>query len=207
MKKVVGFENWYSVTDDGHIFSHHRDVWLKPFKVGAGYHRVGLYYLGKTHNRYVHRIVAEAFIGPSNGREINHKNGDKTDNRVENLEWVTRSQNNQHKHYELGHAIKPVTATCLTTGNVRLYASVEKTKVDGFEPKHVSAICLGKRKMHKGWTFEFTSPPAQRKPLTDEAIATVYWGATGQSLRPQDNVLAHNFARSIEAAHGIKENT
>lgn len=167
MKKVVGFENWYSVTDNGHIFSHHRDVWLKPSKVGAGYHRVGLYYLGKTHNRYVHRIVAEAFIGPSNGREINHKNGEKTDNRVENLEWVTRSQNNQHKHYELGHAIKPVTATCMTTSNVRLYASVEKTKVDGFEPKHVSAICLGKRKMHKGWTFEFTSPPA-RKPLTHE---------------------------------------
>jgi hypothetical protein len=55
--------------------------------------------------------------------------------------------------------------------------------------------------------LKLTSPPAQRKPLTDEAIATVYWGATGQSLRPQDNVLAHNFARSIEAAHGIKENT
>ena len=55
--------------------------------------------------------------------------------------------------------------------------------------------------------YSYTSPPAQRKPLTDEAIATVYWGATGQSLRPQDNVLAHNFARSIEAAHGIKENT
>ena len=48
----------------------------------------------------------------------------------------------------------------------------------------------------------YTTPP-QRKPLTDEAIATVYWGATGQSLRPQDNVLAHNFARAIEAAHGI----
>ena len=58
---------------------------------------------------------------------------------------------------------EPVTATCLTTGNIRLYASVEKTKIDGFEPKHVSAICLGKRKMHKGYTFEFTpSPPAQR---------------------------------------------
>ena len=49
---------------------------------------------------------------------------------------------------------------------------------------------------------ELCTPPAQRKPLTDEAIATVYWGATGQSLRPQDNVLAHNFARAIEAAHG-----
>lgn len=49
----------------------------------------------------------------------------------------------------------------------------------------------------------YTSPPS-RQPLTDEAIATVYWGVTGQSLRPQDNVLAHNFARAIEAAHGIK---
>ena len=48
-------------------------------------------------------------------------------------------------------------------------------------------------------------PQPQREPLTDEAIATVYWGATGQSLRPQDNVLAHKFAKAIEAAHGIKE--
>jgi transposase len=47
--------------------------------------------------------------------------------------------------------------------------------------------------------------PQQRKPLTDEAIATVYRGATGQSLRPQDNVLAHKFAKAIEATHGIKE--
>lgn len=209
MKKVVGFENWYSVTNDGYVFSHHRDVWLKPSKVGAGYHRVGLYYLGKTHNRYVHRIVAEAFIGPSNGREINHKNGDKTDNRVENLEWVTRSQNNQHKHYELGYGIKPVTATCLTTGNVRLYASVEKTKVDGFEPKHVSAICLGKRKMHKGWTFKFTSPqPAQRKPLTPEWIWTwlMDWcKRNGTSPANYDSLFRMvSDARAIEAAHGIK---
>ena len=62
-------------------------------------------------------------------------------------------------------------------------------------------------KVSAGKHWLSNTPPAQRKPLTDEAIATVYWGATGQSLRPQDNVLAHNFARSIEAAHGIKENT
>jgi hypothetical protein len=45
----------------------------------------------------------------------------------------------------------------------------------------------------------------QHQPLTDVQIATVYWGATGQSLRPQDNVLAHKFARAIEQAHGIGE--
>lgn len=47
--------------------------------------------------------------------------------------------------------------------------------------------------------------PPQRQPLTDEQIEKVYWGATGQSLRPQDNVLAHKFARAIEQAHGIGE--
>jgi hypothetical protein len=61
----------------------------------------------------------------------------------------------------------------------------------------------------KNWPDRTHQPlyttPQQRKPLTDEAIATVYWGATGQSLRPQDNVLAHKFARAIEDAHGIKE--
>ena len=40
-------------------------------------------------------------------------------------------------------------------------------KVVGFEPKHVSAICLGKRKMHKGWTFKFTSP---QQPAVPDAI-------------------------------------
>ena len=55
------------------------------------------------------------------------------------------------------------------------------------------------------WRKRLNTTPQQRKPLTDEEIATVYWGATGQSLRPQDNVLAHKFARAIEAAHGIKE--
>ena len=200
LRPVVGFERWYLVNETGKVFSKHRDIWLKPYKVGAGYHRVGLYYHGKTNNKYVHHIVAEAFIGPAYGREINHKNGDKTDNHVDNLEWVTRSQNNQHKHYELGHAIKPVTGTCLTTGDVRMYASVERTKVDGFEPKHVSAVCLGKRKTHMGWKFEFTPP--QRQPLTDEQIKTSWPNTKFDFSEGVEDVLM--FARAIEAAHGIK---
>lgn len=47
-------------------------------------------------SRRVHRLVCEAFLGPSNGLHINHKNGIKTDNRIDNLEYVTQRQNNRH---------------------------------------------------------------------------------------------------------------
>jgi hypothetical protein len=56
-------------------------------------------------------------------------------------------------------------------------------------------------------TAHNTTPPAQRKPLSNGEIYTAYITATNQTLRPQDERLALAFARAIEAAHGIKENT
>jgi hypothetical protein len=52
----------------------------------------------------VHRLVAIAFIGEQEGMQVNHKNGIKSDNRIENLEWVTPSQNIRHSINELGKA-------------------------------------------------------------------------------------------------------
>ncbi len=62
-----------------------------------GYLRVSVYIDGKTKSMKVHRLVAKAFIpNPNEFPEVNHKNGDKTDNRVYNLEWVTHEQNVKH---------------------------------------------------------------------------------------------------------------
>lgn len=72
---------------------------LKPSPVPGGYRKVQLWRNGSYQSLLVHRIVAAAFLGPRpEGHEVNHKDGDKTNNRVGNLEYMTRSENNRHAY-------------------------------------------------------------------------------------------------------------
>lgn len=70
---------------------------LKPRSIGAGYFAVTSKEQGKQRTLYVHRLVAEAFLGrPADANEVNHLNGDKANNCLWNLEWTTHSKNLQH---------------------------------------------------------------------------------------------------------------
>lgn len=72
---------------------------LKPATNTHGYLRVCLYLNGVCKTASIHRLVTEAFIGPCpDGRETNHKSGEKADNRLSNLEYVTRSENLIHAY-------------------------------------------------------------------------------------------------------------
>lgn len=92
-KNLANYEN-YEVSDKGNVRSKVNKRILKPSDNGLGYLRVHLYKHNKGKLCYVHRLVAEAFLdNPNNLPEVNHINEDKTDNRVENLEYCNRRYN------------------------------------------------------------------------------------------------------------------
>lgn len=100
-KDVVGYEGLYKVSNLGNVMSfqpncRNRNQYLTPFNNG-GYFRVTFTVKRKRTNHLVHRLVADAFIpNPENKEAVNHIDGCKTNNHVDNLEWVTKSENTRH---------------------------------------------------------------------------------------------------------------
>ena len=100
-KDVIGFEGKYKVSDRGLVktmsYKKTGKERLLSERIVSGYNRVVLYKDGKAENKYVHRLVAENFIpNPNNLKEVNHIDGNKLNNCIENLEWVSAKQNSTH---------------------------------------------------------------------------------------------------------------
>jgi len=95
MEEWRDFDNRYEVSSNGNVRNKHTNLILKLSLTGSGYLSLMLY--RKSVN--VHRIIAKIFIeNPNNYAVVNHKNGIKTDNSIENLEWVTSSENQTHSY-------------------------------------------------------------------------------------------------------------
>lgn len=94
LQDVIGYEGIYAVTGNGQVWSHKSNKFLKPSKLPNGYLQVGLTTDGKQKRFLVHRLVAEAYIpNPDNLSEVNHKDENKLNNCVENLEWCNHTYN------------------------------------------------------------------------------------------------------------------
>ena len=95
-REIKDYEN-YLVSDQGRVFNFKFKKFLKPLKNQYGYFRVNLWKNGIVKTHRIHRLVALAFIPNMFGkRTVNHIDGIKTNNYVENLEWATDKENNQH---------------------------------------------------------------------------------------------------------------
>ena len=136
-RDIKGYEGYYKISDTGLVKSlarHciHKDKILSQGNNGKGYLFVGLSKKGKVKRFYIHRLVAESFL-PNRGRkpEVNHKDGNKSNNFVSNLEWVTGKENKQH-------AVK----IGLRKYTVQICKKMSFSKLGGKNPMAKKIICI-----------------------------------------------------------------
>lgn len=180
-KSIKGFNGKYWVSDEGEVRSIDRLVEqenrfgsykrlikgqkLQPKKQNRGYLMVGLSQEGKVKSCLVHQLVAQAFIpNPDNLPEINHISEDKTDNRVENLEFCDRKYNiNYGTHTQRvtqklinGKTSKSIIQFDLNGNFVAEYPSLmEAERQTGCFESSICACCKGKRKTSSGYKWEY----------------------------------------------------
>lgn len=150
-KQIKGFEH-YEISNYGEVRNCEGKI-LKASKAGAGYSKVNLWKDGEKKQKYIHRLVAEAFVPkPEKNVEVNHKDGDKNNNAVENLEWCSRSENLMHSCYVLEKHVKKV--RCIETGVV--YPSIKAAaRHTGFHHTAISLCCDGRQKKTHGTHWEY----------------------------------------------------
>lgn len=154
-KDVNGHE-YYKISSFGRIKSIRTNKILKPLKTTTGYFQIQFHNNGGLSQYRIHRLVAFAFIpNKQNKPFINHKNGVKTDNMVENLEWCTASENVIHAYNSgLNKNVRPV--SCFSNGVlVKTYQSARKAELDGHSNQLISKCCSGLRKFHNkmSWVY------------------------------------------------------
>ena len=160
----------YLVSDLGNILSVKGDRLLKPYKCSNGYLQVKLTNNGCTKGELVHRLVAKAFIpNPNNLAQINHKDEDRTNNRVENLEWCDQSYNMNYgtgnlkrkeklEYRESPWNSKKVLQFTLENVLVREWNStMEIERVLGYKNTNIGSCCRGKATQAYGYIWRYKS--------------------------------------------------
>ena len=143
------------VSNKGNVVSHKRG---EPYPLKVYYNNCGYQMVGAGHNgrpQYVHRMVAETWIpNPNHHKEVNHINRDKNDNRAENLEWVSHSENLRHAYRTGLRKAKVTPIRIVETGEIFESISECARRIGG--SKHHIWHCLaGERSTHRGYHFEY----------------------------------------------------
>ena len=138
-KDIKGYEGIYQISSFGRVYSVKNNIFISQSVRANGYMQISLHKDGKRKPVLVHRLVAEAFIpNPENKETVNHLDEDKTNNRVDNLEWATVKENcNYGTHTErvVSHKRHPVYLLETNTIYKSLAEAARQTGIN------VSTIC------------------------------------------------------------------
>lgn len=163
-KDIPGTNGEYKISNYGKVMTAKTGRILSPAIDMCGYERVCLFKMDR-HRRYkVHRLVAITFIPNPNGKEqVNHKDGNKRNNSVDNLEWVTHKENMRHAkatglregHQRFCNSIKKrIVATNIESGKEIIFDSILAAK-KALGTCHIQEVLKGLRYEAKGYTFRY----------------------------------------------------
>lgn len=229
-KDIEGYEGYYQVSNLGRVKSLPRIVRggnnyrkveerIRSQSSTHGYNTVILSANGKNKGVRVHRLVAKAFISnPDNKPEVNHKNGIKNDNRVENLEWVTASENMRHSFAELGqkpsmptlgkkgydnHSSKPVIQYDVDGEFIAEHGGAsEAARLFGGNQSRISCCCRGETKICYGYVWRYKGDSFDKFSIKRNTTArsVLQFTKDGQYIAEYESM--HDAAQSVNGGAG-----
>ena len=163
-RDVAGYEGLYQVSSFGMVKSLVRKKVLPVHNTSNGYFQVHLYREGKAKYAYVHRLVADAFCTHGNQlqNEVNHVDGDRRNNRADNLEWCTRSENHRTEIYirrqieAKMHICKPVSQFTMEGEHIATFHGLHEASRQTGALRHcIKKCCEGIARQAGGYRWQF----------------------------------------------------